>query len=138
MSVFAFSQLYDKKKVFNYPSFRINLKTEDVKTKQFIFQIDEYNYAKSLKYDLKFPLSLSACIFNNETYLFGNLVESIFGFENSLKEQMSDAMKAIEKSSIFDTKSSSDLSSFASKGRNYYCYSNFDKNKLDALKYKNV
>ena len=97
MSVFAFSQLYDKiNKVFNYPSFRINLKTEDVKTKQFIFQIDEDNNAKSLKNDLKFPLSLSACIFNNETYLFGNLVESIFGFENSLKEQMSDAMKAIE------------------------------------------
>ena len=97
MSVFAFSQLYDKiNKVFNYPSFRINLKTEDVKTKQFIFQIDEDNNAKSLKYDLRFPLSLSACIFNNETYLFGNFVESIFGFENNLKEQMSDAMKAIE------------------------------------------
>lgn len=108
-----------------------------IKTKQFIFQIDEDNNVNSVKYDLKFPLSLSACIFNNEVYLFGSLVESIFGFENSLREQMSDAMKEIEESLLFEVDSFSGLSEFASKGKNYYCYSNYDTNKLNALKTNN-
>lgn len=108
-----------------------------VRTKQFVFQIDEDNNVTSVKYNLKFPLSLSACIFNNEVYLFGSLVESIFGFENSLKAQMYDAMKEVEESSIFDTDSLINLSSFAAKGRNYYCYSNYDSNKLNALKSNN-
>ena len=105
-----------------------------VKTKQFVFTIDENQEVQSTKYDLKFPLSLSACIFDNEVYLFSNLIESIFGFENSLKEQMSDAMKELQDSNLFSNDSLLELETFSSKGKNYYCFNNYDKEKLNAIK----
>lgn len=108
-----------------------------VKQKQFVFTFDEFDFANPVKCDLKFPLSLSACVFNNEVYLFGNLIESIFGFENSLKEQMSDAIKDIKNSNLFSEESICALEEYSSKGKNYYCYNNYDKSKLNAIKSNN-
>lgn len=108
-----------------------------VKNKQFVFAIDEDDQANAIAYDLKFPLSLSACIFGKEVYLFSNLVESIFGFENSLKEQMSDAMQELQDSNLFSEDSLLGLEEFSSKGKNYYCFNNYDKKKLNAIKTDN-
>lgn len=111
--------------------------TPFVKCKQFIFSIDDSGTAKPVKYDLKFPLSLSACIFDNEVYLFSNLIESVFGLENSLKEQMIEAMNDIKSANLFSKDSIAALESYSLKGKNYYCYNNYDKRKLIALKSEN-
>lgn len=109
--------------------------TPYVKTPKFIFMVDEdEELTTPISYNLKFPMSLSACILNKDVYLFGSLVESIFGFENSLKEQMNEAMEEISSANIFDDESFSLLKELSSKGKNYYCYNNFDKTKLDSLK----
>ncbi len=110
-----------------------------VKTPKFIFMInDSDEQTSSLVYNLKFPMSLSACLFNKEVYLFGNSITSIFGFENSLREQMNEAMSEISKSGIFTKDSFESLKEYSSFGKNYYCYNNFDKTKLNSLKNNNA
>ena len=108
-----------------------------VKNKQFIFAIDETDIANPITYDLKFPLSFSACIINKELYLFSNLIESVFGFENSLREQMCDVMDELKETNLFSAESLIELKAYSSKGKNYYCFNNYDKKKLKAIKTDN-
>ena len=108
-----------------------------IKSQKFLFFIDEEGKAKSIKYNVKLPMSISACVFNDDVYIFENLVESIFGFENSLKEQMNDALSEIQSADIFNEESYLALKELSSKGKGYYCYSNFDNSKLQSLKDNN-
>lgn len=106
-----------------------------VKDKSFIFEINEDDNASPVSNDLmKFPLTLSACIIDNEVYLFTNLVESIFGFENSLLSQCDDAFIDIQNEGILSSETLNELKTFAHKGKNYYSFSNFDKTKANAIK----
>ncbi len=110
-----------------------------VKTPKFIFMVNDINEQTfSVNYNLKFPMSLSACLFNKEVYLLGSPIAAIFGFENSLKEQMNEAMDDILGSGIFTENSFKSLKEYSSCGKNYYCYNNFDKTKLDSLKNNNA